>query len=329
MDPLTHAISGSVLARALPRRPLPKGQVILLMLLSMAPDADFVLHFISDTTYLHYHRGVTHSALMLPLWTWLFYALFRKTGRSNGLPAWLIAAAIGLHIFLDLITSFGTMVLAPISDWRATLDLVFIIDPLFTACMLLPMLAALIWRRQARALAIGAVLLSCSYIALTAWVHDQALELVRKQQPGATSYAALPLPFSPFHWQLIAAFPDHYRRALADLRPGFAGSAAFFTSSFVTHYMPPLRPAGDLRWQQLPAMASVPGIDHLPGVAFYRWFARFPVLLVRDDKHIEFGDLRFGAGEPGTVAPFMLDIDFKPTPSAWLIWRAGQKSPLH
>ncbi|PIO90236.1 MAG: hypothetical protein COS82_01865 [Zetaproteobacteria bacterium CG06_land_8_20_14_3_00_59_53] len=333
MDPLTHAISGSVLARALPGRPLPVSQVILLVLFTMAPDADFALKFISDTTYLQYHRGVTHSLLMLPLWTWLIYSLLPAPRavfdtKPSRLPAWLIAAAIALHIFLDLITSFGTMLLAPFSDWRAALDLLFIIDPLFTACLLLPMLAAAVRPQHARACALSALLLAGGYLGLSVSAHDKAVELARSERPGAQGYAALPLPFSPFHWQLVATWPDHYTRSAVNLKPGFAGSAPLFPQSFIDKHMPPLQTADHLQWQRLPSMQAVAGLDSLPGVAFYRWFARFPVLLGRDDRHIVFGDLRFGAGMDGAESPFMMQIDLGDTPSAWLIWREGKRSAL-
>jgi len=328
VDPLTHALSGSVLARALPGKPLPTSQLILLILLTMAPDADFILKFISDTTYLQYHRGITHSALMLPLWSWLFYALLPKKRAVQPLAAWLIACAIGIHIFLDLITSFGTMVLAPVSDWRAALDLVFIIDPLFTACMLLPLITMFIWRKQARRLAITALILSASYLGLTMWAHTQAMQLAEQQQSGAKGYAALPLPFSPFHWQLIATWPDHYARSAVNLWPGFTGSAPFFSQSFIDRYQPPLQTADALIWQQLPAMPAANGLDKLPGVTFYRWFSRFPVLLEQDDRHMEFGDLRFGAGVEGYDSPFRLHIELGEKPAAWLIWREGRRSAL-
>ena len=333
MDPLTHALSGSVLARALPGKPLPTSQVILLVLLTMAPDADVVLKFISDTTYLQYPRGITHSLLMLPLWTWLLFSLL-PAGRApfgyrpTKLAPWLIGIAIGMHILLDLITSFGTMLLAPLSDWRAALDLVFIIDPLFTACLLLPLLAGLIWRKRMRTLAIAALLLAACYLGLTASAHHQAMQLARIEQPGAQGYAALPLPFSPFHWQLIATWPDHYRRSAVNLKPEFAGSAPFFPQSFIDQYMPPLQSPGHIRWQRLPAMQAVAGLDHLPGVDFYRWFARFPVLIRQNDRHIVFGDLRFGAGIDGAETPFMMQIDLQDTPAAWMIWRKGKRSAL-
>jgi len=328
LDPLTHALSGSLLARALPRKPLPTRQVILLMLLTMAPDADFVLKFISDTTYLQYHRGITHSLLMLPLWTWMFYSLLPKKRLSNPLAPWLIGIAIAMHIFLDLITSFGTMLLAPVSDWRAALDLVFIIDPLFTGCMLLPLLATIIWRKHTRALACTALLLAGAYISLTAWTHDKAIELTRSEQPGAQAYAALPLPFSPFHWQLIATWPDYYTRSSVNLLPDFAGSATLFSQAFLDRHMPPLQEPDRLTWQRLPAMPAANGLDQLPGVTFYRWFSRFPVLLAQDDKHMEFGDLRFGAGVEGSESPFRLYIELGKAPAAWLIWREGRRSAL-
>jgi len=326
VDPLTHAISGAVLARALPKKPLARPQILLLVLLTMAPDADFVLKLISDTTYLEYHRGISHSLLMMPLWVWLFYALVSKTKAS--LPAWLIGTAIVLHIGLDLITSFGTMILAPFSDWRATLDLVFIIDPLFTACLLLPLLAATILKKHVRNFALCALLLATAYLGLSYSAHQRALKLVQKEQPTATTYAALPLPFSPFHWQLIASYPNHFTRSGVNLRPSFAGSAPFFPAAFVRKHMPPLNPPDKLRWQTLPNLRSIKHTKKLPGIAFYRWFARFPVLLEQDSRHVLFGDLRFGAGIAGFESPFKLDVKLGENPRAWLIWRQGRQSRL-
>ena len=78
-----------------------------------------------------HHRGVTHSLLMLPLWSivlaWLCAMLWR-----NG-PGWrayfgVFAWGIGIHIAGDWITSFGTLLLAPFSVRRFALSTTFIID---------------------------------------------------------------------------------------------------------------------------------------------------------------------------------------------------------
>jgi len=329
MDPLTHALSGAALARAVPGQPLPRAKVILLISLAMAPDADFVLKFISDALYLEYHRGVTHSILMLPLWTWLVHSMLPNRRSAEPLMPWLIGLTLAMHILLDLITSFGTMILAPVSDWRAALDLVFIIDPLFTACLALPLILMLIWKSKARPLAAGALLLMFSYMGLTGYLHSRAVDLASKDNPQALACAALPLPFSPFHWQLIATYPDHYRRASVSLFPSFSGSAALFPTSLTSPYLQQLSAPTQLNWQSLTRMSSINLEDGLPGVSFYRWFSRFPVLLARNSTHYEFGDLRFYAGVEGMESSFRLRIDLGGKPEAWLLWRHDTRTPLN
>ncbi len=324
MDPITHAVSGAVLARALPRYHLPPSQVMLLAVLAMLPDADYILTFISDTIYLRYHRGITHSILMLPLWTWLLYAMLNKT--RTAIPAWLIAAAIALHIGLDLITSFGTMILAPFSDWRAALDLVFIIDPMFTGLLALPLLLSIFQRRRARRLAWISLLLMFAYLGGTLVLHQRALQLAQREQPAAIAVHALPQPFSPFRWQLIATYPDHYRRALVDMWPAFPGSSVAFSNGFAQRFSGDVRPPDALQWQTMGAMRALPGVRALPGAYFYLWFARFPVLLEKKPGLLVFGDLRFGAGAIPD-SPFRLEIRLTPKPRAWLAWQ-GQRSPV-
>jgi inner membrane protein len=57
--------------------------------------------------------------LLLPLWAlgaaWLLAKLVRAPGGWRALYG-LCAAAIALHIACDVITNFGTMVFAPLSD---------------------------------------------------------------------------------------------------------------------------------------------------------------------------------------------------------------------
>ncbi|WP_407942741.1 metal-dependent hydrolase [Mariprofundus ferrooxydans] len=316
------------MARALPHRPLNRGPFILLVLLTMAPDADFLLKFISDTTYLEHHRGLTHSLLMLPLWSWLAWAGLRRWQGEQTLSPLLIGAALLMHIMLDLITSFGTMILAPLSDWRAALDLVYIVDPLFSACLLLPLLIGLFWKRRRRALAVSALVLMCAYLIMATLAHRQALAITRSAWPEADSVAALPMPFSPFHWQLIASYPGHYQRCSLNLWPHFSGTSRLFPIAFVQRYNANIHSAEHLQWQDLPAMSSLKVQRELPGMAFYRWFARFPVILEQDDRHIECGDLRFGAGVAGQKSAFRLRIDLGSNPKAWLIWRGESKSEL-
>ena len=133
MDTLTHALSGALLARAttpsaLPSRAIPR-RVAAGFFACAAPDLDFVIGFFGPVEYLQFHRGVTHSLLILPLWalalSWLLAKLLREPGGWRALYG-VCALALSAHIVGDVITSFGTMVLAPFSDWRVSLGTTFI-----------------------------------------------------------------------------------------------------------------------------------------------------------------------------------------------------------
>src|SRR5207237_7290452 len=117
-----------------------------------APDLDFVAGFGGPVTYLLNHRGVTHSLILLPFWSvavaWLLSKLLREPGGWRALYG-ITALAIGAHIASDVITSYGTMLLAPFSDWRAAIGTTFIIDLWFSGIIVAGLLAsAIAWRSR-------------------------------------------------------------------------------------------------------------------------------------------------------------------------------------
>jgi inner membrane protein len=326
MDPFTHGLSGAILARSFPKAAIPHRYVWLLAAVAMLPDIDYLLKFISDIAYLRYHRGITHSFLMLPIWSWLIYSLLPLQRDRQPCIPWLIGAALLVHIFLDLITSFGTMTVAPFSDMRASLDLLFIIDPIFSALLLLPLAMMLLFKNHVRMLGIASLLLMGIYLTTTLIFHEKAVALTRQHHPEAGQVHALPQPFSPFRWVLIASYPLKESRTIVDFFPEFSGSAALFPDSLVNQFAYDHTASG-IQWQELPAMRGVNNISHLPGTAFYRWFARFPVLISRSEEAIEFADLRFETMNMERKS-FRLRIDLGETPRAWLLWREDRKIEL-
>jgi inner membrane protein len=239
---------------------------------------------------------------------------------------WLIGAALATHIFLDLITSFGTMILAPFSDMRASLDLLFIIDPIFSALLLLPLAMMLLFKSQARILGITSLLLMGIYLSTTLMFHEKAVALTRQHHPEAEHVHALPQPFSPFRWMLVASYPLKESRTVVDFFPEFSGSATLFPDSLVNQFAYDHTTSG-VQWQELPAMRGVNGISRLPGTGFYRWFARFPVLISQSERAIEFADLRFETMNMKRKS-FRLRIDLGETPRAWLLWSEKKKIEL-
>src|SRR5260370_9749602 len=139
MDTLTHALSGALLARATASkdaapRSIPR-RVAAGFFACAAPDLDFVTAYAGPVAYVLNPRGVTHSLVLLPLWalavSWLLAKLLREPGGWRALYG-VTALALGAHIAGDVITSYGTMVLAPFSDWRAAIRTKFIIHLLFS-----------------------------------------------------------------------------------------------------------------------------------------------------------------------------------------------------
>jgi membrane-bound metal-dependent hydrolase YbcI (DUF457 family) len=160
MDTITHGIAGALIAKAafhggdlLPLEPMNKRRVITwsLMLGAIFPDADVLRDFVSSNPMLMitWHRSITHSLICLPIWTLLLAALTRRLCRwrkweSPSYPALCGIWAVGIlsHIFLDLVTTFGTMIWSPLNWSRPAWDIIFIVDFSLTAILLIPQLLA-------------------------------------------------------------------------------------------------------------------------------------------------------------------------------------------
>src|SRR5271157_890757 len=160
MDTITHGIAGALLAKAafnggdlFPPEPMDKRRVITwtLVLGAVFPDSDVLRDFVSSNQMLMitWHRSITHSLLCLPIWTVLLAALTRVICRwrkwdAPSYPALCGLWAVGIfsHIFLDLVTTFGTMIWSPLKWSRPAWDILFILDFSFTGILLLPQLLA-------------------------------------------------------------------------------------------------------------------------------------------------------------------------------------------
>jgi inner membrane protein len=196
------------------------------------------------------------------------------------------------------------MILAPFSDWRASLDLTFIIDFIFTVILLLGLSASMVMRGKQLPAIIGlAVVLA--YLGLQSWAHRQAVSVAEvaagsNDWNGAT-ISAIPQPLSPFYWKIIIAHEQHYHVGLVRLY-GEAirddGDKDLFATIRAGYQSP-----GNLQWhreyrygadrQKIEAIRSAWLSDE---IADFRRFTRFPVLLessASGEQCYRFSDLRF------------------------------------
>jgi inner membrane protein len=141
MDNLTHSLVGLAAAKAGLEK-LSPGATTLCVLAANAPDADIVtLIFGGRWTFLHYHRGITHSivgsfllALALPLVFYLGDRLIARARQRDGkakLKGLLIASLIATatHPLMDWTNNYGIRPLLPWNPKWFYGDFVFIIDP--------------------------------------------------------------------------------------------------------------------------------------------------------------------------------------------------------
>ena len=211
MDPLTHAASGAVAMLALPRRPATRWAVPLAALVAAFPDID-IAFVRGPLQFLQLHRGFTHTLFYLPLLALLLALAARPLWKRDTPGRWplplvwlFFGGLILLHIWLDCITTYGTMIFLPFSAERVRLNGVFIIDLLLT----LPLLAA-VWFalrrsavRPARLALCWLALYPCCAIGLNSHLAAAYRAELTGQGREIERLVVLPDAFSPVFWRAL------------------------------------------------------------------------------------------------------------------------------
>jgi inner membrane protein len=320
MDTPTHALAGYMIAKTGLTRDTGKWGTIAGLSAAIFPDMDLILRpFFSAEFTLKYHRHLTNSVLLIIPFSLLFAWLFAKISGVKRFWTFFLIWVVELlvHTFLDLVTSYGTMILSPFSDHRFTLDWVFIIDLFLLATFLFPLIALHLWKRRSLTLARISVVLAGLYISLCAYNHSQALSLAKNyaRQEGLTTeaIASLPQPLSPFNWGNYILTDKKIYQGLVNLigREEKSTTEGNFLSRFLARYQPISR----IQYREWSRFDNSPWMEKalgLEGVKTFYWFARFPVArnrgVVNGNQRVEFYDLRFGSIEGRR--PFLYVVDF-------------------
>lgn len=322
METVTHILSGALVARAIApgaissntqrKASVAVGAATLCGAAAAAfPDIDIVANVFGQLTYLLNHRGITHSLIVLPLWALLLAALFALLARQrqNWLAFYPYAfAGLLVHVLGDLITTYGTMILSPISKARFEWGTTFIFDFWLSGIIIFGLLLSWRWRHS-RFPALAALAAVVAYIGFQAVLKERAIEAgqayARANGHHDATVNAMPQPFSPFRWMLVVKNADAYWYAHVNLwHQEEALPAAAPNGGWLSRLNAVYSSVEQARWQRVDQFGSTPQEMRLarhafeqPGFAFYRWFATYPVLyrIDRDqDGHcVWFQDLRF------------------------------------
>lgn len=135
MDLITHGLLGSTVAQAAYSSRFGKKAALYGLLIGLAPDFDIISGYWGQWASLKYHRGPTHSFILLFILAFPVGMLCRKLARSEtGRSHWagLTLLCLVTHSLIDLMTSYGTCLAWPLSDNRFAADALPIIEPVYS-----------------------------------------------------------------------------------------------------------------------------------------------------------------------------------------------------
>ena len=324
MDSLTQIVLGSATAALVAPRQHRRAALATGAILGTLPDLDIIPLFLSRVdavAFVTWHRGPSHSLLVLAVVGWLLWLLLRRTWepvrKAPGRWYWAIQLALLTHPLLDAFTVYGTQLFWPLPAQPTMVGSIFIIDPAYTVPLLMACLAAW-WLRAHRSatwclvagIAMSSVYLGWSLMAKTIVERDVTAALASRGLQGAAHFS-VPMPFTTLLWRVVVLTPDGFlegeRSLIADRTP------MSFRSYASDH-------------------ASLQEVSAFPAVQRLNWFTHGFLKTEERDGWLVLSDLRMGA-EPDYIFRYVVaEINeqgsWRPVPVERLNWAFEDRSRL-
>lgn len=290
---------------------------------ALLPDIDWPLYLLGDKLLLvKYHRWILNSIFCIPLFALILAYIFVKISHIKRFWVffWICAFALLSHLFLDLITSYGTMIFSPLSNRRFWLDLVFIIDPSFTAILLIPLILCYFLKRWTTLICSLSLILLTLYIGLCGIYHHRAVKsahrFIKESNIEYKKMASLPQPTSLFKWLNLIETQDMVYQGYLDFLRKPGKRSKIYSDSFWDRLFSKYNSPQEVRYRSFKKLPPSPWIQKaltLDEVTDFYEFARFPIARYRKiggHHFVKFVDLRFST--PGMRNPFIYVVEFSP-----------------
>ncbi|MBS4176769.1 metal-dependent hydrolase [Lederbergia citrea] len=211
MDTITHTLFGIGIYKAVNKENMSKKEKQALLFTSIGasqiPDID-VISQLWDTTgqYQMWHRGITHSIFLVPVWAVLFSLLNSLFFRlKNWHFFWIAFLAVFIHITSDVFNAWGTGYLEPFSNVRLTFGTVSIID--FVIWFLF-LIAFIISKTAKRIKEYRLFRFTWALIALHVLVQSVQGYILYEQHKPHYEQVALSASFVPWNFSIIGKNGD-------------------------------------------------------------------------------------------------------------------------
>ncbi len=211
MDTITHTLYGIVLYRSINKQDVPpklRHSFLFTSLVgSQIPDIDVISQF-WDTTgqYLMWHRGLTHSLFLVPIWALLLslicFLLWRTKDRRI---FYLGLLAVFIHDTSDIFNAWGTGYFEPLFNTRLTFGTIPIVDLTVWAIILGAFLFAKLRKQVAAHKVFKAA--GC-LIAAHFLIQSVQGYAIYHSVEDRYEQVALSASFAPWHYQVIGKRGD-------------------------------------------------------------------------------------------------------------------------
>lgn len=179
---------------------------------SHAPDFDTVARLRGISSYIRFHRGITHSIPALFLWPLVISVPlawgFDVMGQLATLYFWTWIAVV-FHVFLDMLNAYGVQCIRPLNRSWVHMDVLAIFEPFVFA---LHVAAAVWWLGfggDAVILFPAAYGITFVYIGVRAWQHARLVKRVASALDTKGVCHVIP-SFHPFHWRFVVETSDRF-----------------------------------------------------------------------------------------------------------------------
>ncbi len=306
MDSVTQLVFGAACGEAILGGKVGRKALVWGAVLGTAPDLDVFIPLGGPVNDFVYHRGFSHSlillALLSPMIAWLISKIHPDTKRY--FFRWVLLAFIVLEasVLLDLLTIYGTQIFWPFDTTPRAVPVLFIIDPLFTLPILSGVLAALVLKRNGplghRLNSVG-LFLSLAYLAwafgAAEFVERRVMGKLARQEVSYSQFISTPAPFTTLLWRVVGIDEDRYFETYFSL---FDRDTPLSVNFYPRN------------------LALMAGIEEHPPVVKLKWFTRGYYAFSTVEEDVVMTDLRMGS-EPDYVFRFKVarlnDLHPEPT----------------
>lgn len=266
-----------------------------LVIANNLPDIDVAV-FATDTLAMSFRRGWTHGVLAqvtLPFvltGAMLLYDRFRRRPpgfQASGPPVRpgqiLLLSFIGvyLHVFMDLMNSYGVRLLMPFSERWFYGDALYIVDPWLYLSLGLGWWLAKTNTRPARiGVTIAAIYVVAMLVSNVIARREVASGLARAGRPADTKFMVTPVVVNPFRREVVVDMGDRYEKGNLWFDP-----------------LPHFRPAGFGMEKGMNAPEVQPFLQLPRAQAFLRW-SRFPFVRADPEGNVWINDYRYANAGP-------------------------------